>query len=192
MSPERFAWIHAYLKHFTGTPPAAVLTALGVDDAAFSRAKREHLRAMSSALLAGDHGPSQRFASELALATAKLSEQKPTLEDVRATYGKQFEAPITPTTDQNVASLTNPDETVMMRAYLPNVVLPFQPSAQALPPVAPAPGPQPAARAPNDPDMTVIPSPAVRPAAALPFEPPAAPAAFDPDATLPIAPPKKP
>jgi len=187
MTMERFAWVTAYLAHFAKERPADVLEALGVSDAQFSRAQREHLGVITVAMRSGNAEPSSRFAAELGLAKAKLAEQNPSFDDVRATYGRKVDTAAAP----SPSAPANPDETVMMRAYLPNVVLPFRqgeapkpppPAAVAAPPVRPV----------NDPDSTMIADPRLNTGGALPFQAPPVAAGFDPDTTLPMPAPKKP
>ncbi len=183
-SMERLAWVTAYLAHFSSEKPAAVLAALGIRDAELSRAQRAHLAAMTAAMRDGNMDPSARFASELGLARGKLREQNPSLEDVRATYARDVGAL------PAAAKAADPDETVMMRAHLPNIVLPFQPAeAAAVPapvkaaPVEPAPGAGETALAPML-DLSKV--------MALPFQPKPADASFDPDETMMAPKPKKP
>ncbi len=129
MSLERLAWVSAYIQYFHEHAPSAVLRALGVEESAFERDNRAHVRRIARAMADDDPSLAGRFARELALAKATLREQRPSLDDVRATYGEGRGAPA-----------SDVDETAMLRAYLPEVVLPFNPEARpALPPVQRAP-----------------------------------------------------
>jgi hypothetical protein len=181
---ERLAWVTAYLAHFAGETPVAVLAALGIRESELSRAQRAHLSTMTRATRDGNMEPSTRFASELSLARTKLREQNPSLDDVRATYARDVG------TLPSAAQAADPDETVMMRAHLPNMVLPFQrgetapvqPPAQA-PPIEPAPGAGETVLAPIL-DLSKV--------LALPFQSKPAEASFDPDGTMMAPKPKKP
>ncbi|NUP12478.1 MAG: hypothetical protein HOW73_41060 [Polyangiaceae bacterium] len=205
MTVERFAWITAYIGYFEQERTPAVLEALGVAQQEFNAAAREHNRRMAEALVKGNSVAAKQFADELVIARMKLKEDKPTLEDVRAMYAtkaRQLEAAARastpsappPTAQSKADALPNPDETVMMRAYLPNVVLPFQRGSEPKPP-APA---SPPSRTPDlEGGSTVLAPIPVLPKPALPFaSPPPAPPSqvkpgFESEDTLPVPPPPK-
>lgn len=181
---ERLAWVTAYLTHFASEAPAAVLGALGIRDAELSRAQRAHLSAMTKAMRDGNMEPSARFASELGLARTKLREQNPSLDDVRATYARDVG------TLPTAATAADPEETVMMRAHLPSVILPFQPGEA---PRVPAPArAAPVEPAPGAGETTLAPMLDLSKVMALPFQPKPADASLDPDETMMAPRPKKP
>lgn len=129
LSLERYAWVTAYIQHFEPEPIQNVVAALGFAPGEYEREAAAHTRRMTERLSKRDHGTASQFARELALAKARLAEEKPTLDDVRATYSREAPAK---------QAAVDVDQTAFIRAYVPDVILPFQQSAVPATPVAAA------------------------------------------------------